>query len=66
MGKRLTPEWFEKFILYTNNILKYGKVYMEFKEEKENKTLNYIASTITFASLLIAAWSGLSIIIVRI
>lgn len=27
----LTPEWFNKFILYTNNIITYGKVVMEYK-----------------------------------
>ena len=28
----LTPEWFNKFILYTNNILTYGRVVMEYKQ----------------------------------
>lgn len=65
LSKRLTPEWFEKFILYTNNILKYGKIYMEFKQEKEYKTLNYISNTIKLASILIAVRSWLSILIVR-
>ena len=27
----ITPEWFNKFILYTNNIITYGKVVMEYK-----------------------------------
>jgi len=66
LGKWLTPEWFEKFILYTNNILKYGKILMEFNKYKEDKTLNLISNTIRFASILIAVRSGLSILIVRI
>ena len=28
----LTPEWFNKFILYTNNILTYGRVVMGYKQ----------------------------------
>lgn len=65
LGKRLTPEWFEKFILYTNNILKYWKIYMEYKWIKEDKTLKIISWSIWFASLLIAVRSWLSIIIIR-
>lgn len=28
----LTPEWFNKFILYTDNIRKYWKIVMEYKQ----------------------------------
>lgn len=33
----LSPEWFEKFILYTNNILAYWRIYMEYKSVKRDK-----------------------------
>lgn len=66
MGKRLTPEWFEKFILYTNNILKYWKIYMEYKQEKEYKTLKIISWATMLSSVLLAIRSITSIVIVRI
>jgi len=38
----LTPEWFNKFILYTNNILTYGRVVMEYKEVDTRRTFEKI------------------------
>lgn len=61
----LEPENFNKFILYANNILQNGKIYMEYKEIKEYKTLKIISWATMFASLLIAVWSWISIWIVR-
>ena len=66
MWKRLSPPWFEKFILYTNNIIKYWKIYMEYQWVKEYKTLKMICGAVNVASLLIPVRSWISIIIVRI
>ena len=38
----LTPEWFNKFILYTNNIITYGRVVMEYKEVDTRRTFEKI------------------------
>ena len=35
--ERITPERLEKFILYSNNIVKYGKIIMEYKEKDINR-----------------------------
>ena len=42
-GDWLSTEWFNKFILYTDNIRNYGKVYMEYKAIKETYE-TYIAN----------------------
>lgn len=53
--KKLTPEWLDKFILYANNIVKYWKIVMEYKEEDSIRTFNKIRKiwTIWFAILLL-------------
>lgn len=38
----LTPEWFWKFIVYTNNILKYWRIVMEYKEVDNRRTFESI------------------------
>ena len=38
----LTPEWFNKFILYTNNIITYWKIVMEYKEVDTRTTFEKI------------------------
>lgn len=45
-SERLSPEWFEKFILYTNNILKYWKIYMEYKSIKRDKIFKWIIGSV--------------------
>ena len=65
-GDWLTTEWFNKFILYTDNIRNYWKLYMEYKMIKEHKILKIICWSINVASLLIAIRSWLSILIVRL
>ena len=40
--RTITAEWFEKFILYTNNIIKYWKVLMDYKEKESMKTFDRI------------------------
>ena len=37
--KRLTPSWFEKFLLYVENITKYGKILMKYKTADELRKL---------------------------
>jgi hypothetical protein len=39
-----TPEWFEKFILYSDNIISYGKVVMKYKEVDTKTTFEKIMS----------------------
>lgn len=39
---RLSPEWFEKFVLYANNIIYYWKIYMEYKNVKREKIFRWI------------------------
>lgn len=52
----LTPEWFTKFILYTNNIIKYGKIVMEYKKEdtirKFVNIINFWTYITAFISIL--------------
>lgn len=52
----LTPEWFDKFILYTSNIIKYGKVVMEYKQvdtiRKFTKIINFWTYIVLFISML--------------
>ena len=38
----LTPEGFSKLILYTNNIISYGKIVMEYKEVDTRRTFEKI------------------------
>lgn len=64
--KRLTTQWFEKYLLYTENIKKYGKIYMEYQCIKEYKTLKIICWVVNLASILIAVRSGISILIIRL
>lgn len=65
-GEWLTPEGFGKFIMYTNNILKYGKVYMEYKEQKRDRIFRGIANTVFVLSGCIALWSVASLVIIRL
>jgi hypothetical protein len=55
----LTPEWFEKFILYSNNIISYGKIVMEYKEVDTRRTFENIMKfwiiTVNIISLLFIA-----------
>ena len=62
----LTPEWFEKFILYTNNILTYWKVYMEYKSMKRDKVFKRILSGVYAVWGLIMLWSIASLVIIYI
>ena len=39
----LQPEMFSKFILYTDNIIKHGKIYMEFKSRKQEMIFRFIS-----------------------
>lgn len=63
---RLTPEWFDKFILYTNNILKYWKVYMEYKDVKRDKIFRWILWVTYVLSGCIAFRWIISLVIIRL
>lgn len=62
--KRLTPQWFEKFLLYSENIKKYGSIYMEYQCVKEYRTIKTICNIVNILSLLVVIRSGISILIV--
>lgn len=62
----LSPEWFEKFILYTNNILKYGRIYMEYKGMKRDKIFKWIISGVYAIWWLVMIWSIASLVIIYI
>ena len=38
----LTPEWFSKFILYSTNIINYGRIVMEYKQVDTYRTFDRI------------------------
>ena len=52
----LTPEWFSKFILYTNNIIRYWKIVMEYKQvdtiRKFVNIINFWTYIVAFISIL--------------
>jgi len=50
----LTPEWFTKFILYTNNIIKYGKIVMEYKKEDTIRKFVNIINFWTYITVFIS------------
>lgn len=62
----LSPEWFEKFILYTNNILAYWRIYMEYKSVKRDKVFKRILSGVYAVWWLIMLWSIASLVIIYI
>lgn len=64
--KWLTPQWFEKFLLYSENIRKYGKIYMEYQCVKEYRTIKTICWVINTVCLLVVIWSWISILIVNL
>lgn len=62
----LTPEWFDRFILYSNNILKYWKIYMEYKDTKRDKIFKRIAGWVIVASSCVSLWCIISLVIIRL
>lgn len=65
LGKWLNAQWFEKFLLYTENIKKYGQIYMEYEWIKEYRTLKLICGWINVVWLVVMVWSIASIVIVN-
>lgn len=65
-SERLSPEWFDKFILYTNNILKYWKIYMEYKDVKRDKNFRWIIWSVYIISGCIVLRSVISLVIIHI
>lgn len=62
----LEPELFNKFLLYTDNIIKYGKIYMDFVEKKHNTRFKIISWTCILASVLLSLYSISSLVILSI
>ena len=62
----LEPELFSRFILYTDNIKKYGEIYMTFVAKKHNTIFKLITWTTMLASFLLSLWSISSLVIINI
>lgn len=62
----LEPELFSRFILYTDNIKKYGEIYMTFVAKKHNTIIKLITWTTMLASFLLSLWSISSLVIIHI
>lgn len=62
----LEPEKFSKFILYTDNIIKEWKIYMEFVKEKHYTIFKVITWWTMLCSVIIALWSIASLVILKI
>lgn len=62
----LQPELFGKFILYTNNIIKHWKIYMEYKSKKSELLFRFITWWSIACSVIITIWSVASLVILRI
>ena len=62
----LEPEKFSKFILYTDNIIKEWKIYMEFVKEKHYTIFKFITWTSVVFSVLLSLYSISSLVILYI
>ena len=62
----LSPEWFEKFILYTNNIIYQWRIYMEYKSMKRDKIFKWIINGVYVVWWLVMLWSIASLVIIYI
>ena len=62
----LTPEWFSKFILYTNNIISYGRVVMEYKEVDTRTTFEKIMKFWIYSTNIISMLFIVEIIITEL
>lgn len=62
----LEVENYNKFILYTDNIIKEWKIYMEFVEKKHYTIFKVITWWIMLCSALLSLWCITSLIILHI
>ena len=62
----LQPELFNRFILYTDNIKKYGEIYMGFVAKKHNTIFKLVCGTTMLASILLSLYSISSLVILYI
>lgn len=62
----LEPELFNKFILYTDNIIREWKIYMEFTREKNLTIFKIIAWWTIASSTLLSLWCLTSLVILYI
>jgi len=60
----ITLEWMGKFILYTNNIVKYGKILMEYKEKDTSKKFADIMKIWVIGCWLISSLFIIELIII--
>lgn len=62
----LEPQNFNKFILYSDNIIEQGKIYMEFVKEKHLTLFKIITWWTIAGSTLLSLWCIISLIILHI
>ena len=62
----LEPEIYSKFILYTDNIKKYGEIYMSIVAKKKITILKFVCGTTMLASILLSFYSISSLVILNI
>lgn len=62
----LEPELFNKFILYTDNIIREWKIYMEFVQQKHVTLFRVITWTTVLCSVLLSLWCLSSLVILYI
>ena len=62
----LQPELFNRFILYTDNIKKYGETYMTFVAKKHNTIFKLVCGTTMLVSFLLSLWSISSLVIITL
>ena len=64
-GNILEPELFSKFVLYTDNIRKWGEIYMGFVAQKHYTIFKVFCGTCMLGSVLLTLWSITSLVILH-
>lgn len=62
----LEPELFEKFILYTDNIIKEWRIYMSFVHQKHITLFKILTGWTMLCSVLLSLWCLTSLVILHI
>ena len=61
---KYTPEWFDKFNLYSNNIRDYGRIVLEFKAVDTRYTFEKLLTYWTIANCCISAFFIFELILI--
>ena len=63
---KYSPEWFDKFILYSDNITSYGKIVLKYQEVDTRTTFERIFQYGTIVSALVMIFFSFEIILISI